>query len=301
MPQSIRPQSSHGSAIRVVSSVTPWVAPAASACAARGRRSPPRLARTGTIAPHRIGGCWGSDRVDGGALGSSPAGAVAATSRIRVFRSGAMIPLTGPPVQFTAALGFFDQPSSTLIPGPSAPVRNRRYGHSPVRPSDSRRRWRAWRPVSGTCRWRNGTMAIDRRRSARSGKRSAANSGRRDSARAEPPSGARGGTCQMPSPIIAATASATMAVGISGACASARARSPAARASSVDRRAPAAPDVDEMNRNSHTTSTKCQYQAAASKPKCWRGREVAAVGADQADDQEDRADDARGSRGSRSP
>ena len=40
----------------------------------------------------------------------------------------------------------------------------------------------------------------------------------------------------------------------------------------------------QMKRNSHTTSTKCQYQAAASKPK-WRcGREVALHGADQADD-----------------
>ncbi len=27
----------------------------------------------------------------------------------------------------------------------------------------------------------------------------------------------------------------------------------------------------QMNRNSHTTSTKCQYQAAASKPKCCFG------------------------------
>ena len=27
----------------------------------------------------------------------------------------------------------------------------------------------------------------------------------------------------------------------------------------------------KVNRNSHTTSTKCQYQAAASKPKCCSG------------------------------
>ena len=47
----------------------------------------------------------------------------------------------------------------------------------------------------------------------------------------------------------------------------------------------------QANRNSHTTSTKCQYQAAASKPK-WRvGRELAGDGAEQADRQEDRADD----------
>ena len=47
----------------------------------------------------------------------------------------------------------------------------------------------------------------------------------------------------------------------------------------------------QANRNSHTTSTKCQYQAAASKPK-WRvGRELAGDGAEQAHHQEDRADD----------
>ena len=46
----------------------------------------------------------------------------------------------------------------------------------------------------------------------------------------------------------------------------------------------------QANRNSHTTSTKCQYQAANSKPRCCVRREVAGVGADQADDQEDRAD-----------
>ena len=46
----------------------------------------------------------------------------------------------------------------------------------------------------------------------------------------------------------------------------------------------------EKNRKSQTTSTKCQYQAAASKPKCCFGREVALHGAQQADEQEDRAD-----------
>ncbi len=45
------------------------------------------------------------------------------------------------------------------------------------------------------------------------------------------------------------------------------------------------------NRNSHTTSTKCQYQAAASKPKCRSGVKCAGVGAEQADDQEAGADD----------
>ena len=45
------------------------------------------------------------------------------------------------------------------------------------------------------------------------------------------------------------------------------------------------------NRNSQTTSTKCQYQAAASKPKWAFGREVPRDGAEQADDQEDGADD----------
>src|SRR5512146_3389921 len=59
---------------------------------------------------------------DGGALGSSPGGALAATSRIPPRRSGAIIPLTGPPAQLTFALGFFDHPTSTLMPGPSAPV-----------------------------------------------------------------------------------------------------------------------------------------------------------------------------------
>ena len=37
--------------------------------------------------------------------------------------SGAMIPLTKPPRQSTLTLGFLDQPISTLMPGPSAPVR----------------------------------------------------------------------------------------------------------------------------------------------------------------------------------
>ena len=47
----------------------------------------------------------------------------------------------------------------------------------------------------------------------------------------------------------------------------------------------------QANRNSHTTSTKCQYQAANSKPRCWLRREVAVVGPQQADGEEDRADD----------
>ena len=42
--------------------------------------------------------------------------------RMRVFRFGMMIPLTSPPFQFTLAFGLFDQPISTLIPAPSAPV-----------------------------------------------------------------------------------------------------------------------------------------------------------------------------------
>src|SRR5438874_428412 len=61
-------------------------------------------------------------RSQGAALGSKPGGALAATRRIRDKRSGAMIPLTGPPAQLNLALGFFDQPTTTLIPGPSAPV-----------------------------------------------------------------------------------------------------------------------------------------------------------------------------------
>ena len=44
------------------------------------------------------------------------------TARMRVLLSGAITPLTSPPFQTKGALGFFDHPSSTLIPGPSAPV-----------------------------------------------------------------------------------------------------------------------------------------------------------------------------------
>src|SRR5437660_821475 len=71
---------------------------------------------------------------DGGAAGSRPGGALAATSRIRETRSGAITPLTSPPVQFTFASGFFDQPTSTLMPGPSALVAQstmRPYPESP--------------------------------------------------------------------------------------------------------------------------------------------------------------------------
>jgi len=42
----------------------------------------------------------------------------------------------------------------------------------------------------------------------------------------------------------------------------------------------------QMNRNSHTTSTKCQYQAANSKTEMLGGREVPGIGAEQADQQE---------------
>ena len=58
----------------------------------------------------------------GGLLASSPGAGVAATNRICERRSGTMIPLTSPPRHGDLALGFFDQPISTLIPGPSAPV-----------------------------------------------------------------------------------------------------------------------------------------------------------------------------------
>ena len=47
----------------------------------------------------------------------------------------------------------------------------------------------------------------------------------------------------------------------------------------------------QANRNSQTTSTKCQYQAAASKPKCCFGVKCAEIAREQADEQEDRADD----------
>ena len=59
---------------------------------------------------------------DGGALGSSPGGAVAATSRMPMRRSGAITPLTGPPLLLIFAFVFLDQPTYTLTPGPSAPV-----------------------------------------------------------------------------------------------------------------------------------------------------------------------------------
>ena len=47
----------------------------------------------------------------------------------------------------------------------------------------------------------------------------------------------------------------------------------------------------QANRNSQTTSTKCQYQAANSKPRCWFGVNWPAPRPKQADGQEDRADD----------
>ena len=47
----------------------------------------------------------------------------------------------------------------------------------------------------------------------------------------------------------------------------------------------------QANRNSHTTSTKCQYQAAASKPKCCFGVKAPCQRAEQAHQQEDRADE----------
>ena len=42
-----------------------------------------------------------AELTSGGLLGCSPGGALAATSRMRERRSGTMIPLTGPPAQFT--------------------------------------------------------------------------------------------------------------------------------------------------------------------------------------------------------
>ena len=47
----------------------------------------------------------------------------------------------------------------------------------------------------------------------------------------------------------------------------------------------------QANRNSQTTSTKCQYQAAASKPKCCCGVKAPLSARIEADSQEDRADD----------
>ena len=65
--------------------------------------------------------------------------------------SGAMIPLTRPPFQLTVALGFFDQPTSTLIPGPSAPVaQSTMIANSRARRRDCRRPSRACRQRAGS-------------------------------------------------------------------------------------------------------------------------------------------------------
>src|SRR3954465_15490461 len=95
--------------------------------------------------------------IDGGALGSSPGGALAAPSRIRLRRSGAITPLTGPPGHLNFALGSFDQPSSTLIPGPSAPVTQSTictYPGSPARFSPATARLPATRRQT-PIEWRN--------------------------------------------------------------------------------------------------------------------------------------------------
>ena len=47
----------------------------------------------------------------------------------------------------------------------------------------------------------------------------------------------------------------------------------------------------QENRNSQTTSTKCQYQAANSNPRCCCGVNCPALARMQADDQEYCADD----------
>src|SRR5947208_3433386 len=86
--------------------------------------------------PRWVAGVIGlADCASGGLLGCSPGGALAATSRMAVLRSGTIIPLTSPPGQFTLALGFFDQPTSTLMPGPSAPVAQSRICTYPGSPS----------------------------------------------------------------------------------------------------------------------------------------------------------------------
>ena len=63
----------------------------------------------------------------------------------------------------------------------------------------------------------------------------------------------------------------------------------------VSRHGPARPSRPRhrwtTNRNSQTTSTKCQYHAAASKPKCCCGVKSPLIGAKQAYGQEYRADD----------
>src|SRR5688572_17265859 len=108
------------------------------------------------------------DEREGGATVSSPGGALAATRRIRVSLSGAMMPLTSPPAQFSFALGSFDQPTATLIPGPSAPVEQSTiwtYPGSPDRlwpgtvrrPTGRRQTPVAWRN-SGNCSLASGIV-----------------------------------------------------------------------------------------------------------------------------------------------
>ncbi len=72
----------------------------------------------------------------------------------------------------------------------------------------------------------------------------------------------------------------------------ARARGARPSGRAVRRMASASPRCrSTANRNSQTTSTKCQYQAAASKPTCLFGVKCPASSAQQADEQEDRPDD----------
>ena len=137
---------------------------------ARGRRWAAMPAK-GTIGRRRTDGCSAPARRRRSAR-LQPGGALAATSRIRVLLSGAMIPLTGPPAQFTAHSG-----SSTSQPQRSSRAlrrrsRNRRYGHSLVRPRSLRLRSRAT-PDSGKILSHGGTVAADRLSAERSEKRSA--------------------------------------------------------------------------------------------------------------------------------
>jgi hypothetical protein len=104
------------------------------------------------------------------------------------------------------------------MPGPSAPVRHRRYGHSRARPRDSRRRPRARLadgPQADAVAWRNSGSCGRRAIGGTVGRRSAAASGR-GIAGEQPSFHSR--ALQLPDaePIITATAAATMIVGMSG-------------------------------------------------------------------------------------
>ena len=159
-------------------------------------------------------------RVDGGALGSKPGAArwprPAASA---TCRSGAMIPLTGPPLQRELrTAGSSTSRARRCIPGPSAPVaQSTMIDLAGLARAVARRRPRAWptgpqADAGGMAEQRQLLVAVGGGRPGRS----AAALGAAHIARAAAPSTRARCSCQMPSPIIAATAAATRIVGISG-------------------------------------------------------------------------------------